>query len=1183
MAAEFDIAGTTLQSGLSVIEASAGTGKTYTITRLVPRLLLDGTAQELSQILLVTYTTDAAGELADRVRHVLEALQSPPPDDEQHRDPGLHAIRSRFPQPAIAETVGRALRDIDRLNVSTIHSFCQRILQDESVFCGVPVLPELLTDRGELIREVLHDVWEDAVPTDPTLAALAAAGTLSLDDDTKLAQLASTLEDFEPRPPAEDLDAILHALDACRGAFSKAVREELHAFLKDVPDPAWNKDSQSAKLRNDHLAALGPDAPLEQWIPAVEWIHGLTLGKGGAIKATSKANKELIAKASALPFSQAAGTSIRTLNAIPRAWQIHALRSVITTTKERLAAGRQLTYDGLIRSVRDALLRGPQRRQLLSRLRHRFRIALVDESQDTDPDQFAIFRTVFLDTDGDEAARDHRLVLVGDPKQAIYAFRGADLNTYLAARDQATASNLSTLNRTFRAPEALVRAVNALFRAPNAFRNPGIVFEPARSGLQGSDAFLDDGPDAVRRRVEVWIAPDDEAQGYSSNAKRLPRISGEVASEIARLLNSNATLAGDGERAVQPGDFAVLVSRHTEADAVKEALSARGIPCVAAGGADVMSTDEADELFRILSALDNPRRQDLRFAALSTRMLGRNDADLAEMARDGDGMLAGFTAWQATLMRHGVAAALVEIDRDTGLGTRLAGADDGERRLTNFRQLTDILQAAFLTHGCRPNRLLRWFGTEITRAKQDDRAAVEERQQQLERDTKAVRIVTMHSAKGLEFPLVFCPFLGAPVESARQAWKILSDPSAPHPLLVHAPSADDETLAALQAAEFEDRLRLAYVAMTRARAKLWIYAGAASGSKEPSVLDWLFRGTEPDLPAEITLRGARHADGLDRLAGEGGAADVICIRTPPRATDIPWTGEARAADSAALAALPEPALPAVWTMTSFSELTREKNPKGEEAAAGDHPEEPPDPAAGNAFLDAPGGASIGTAVHDWIEGWDFSPPEAASVRAHFGRYTLPLMSEGAPLHERLTSVFSELRSSRLPLFDCSIAAACPDPAASEWHFQLPIETGISPRRLAEIFSRHGEDRYAPMLEALEQDEVPGYLHGFIDRIAFHDGQWGVIDWKTNRLGPSAASHSDHATLLECAMRSHYLLQMHLYIVALRRFLGQTRGTLPAWLVFLRGVRADTAEGILEIRPPEALINELDGLFRRHSP
>lgn len=1186
MSAKFDIATTPIHPGLSVIEASAGTGKTYTITRLVPRLLLDSTVGSLSEILLLTYTKDAAGELADRVRHVLESLISSPGPDEKHRDPGLHALRCGHSAQHIATKIGQALLDIDRLNVSTIHSFCQRVLQDESVLCGLPVMPELLTDRSELVHEVLQDIWEAQVSSDPVLAALATVGSLSLTNDAELAGLASVLEDFEPRPAVQNLSNALDSLSRCRHAFNEPLRMELREFLDSVPVNAWSKDSQSESLRANHLEALDPASPLERWIPAIHWLKTLSLSPGGAIKSTSKANKALIAGSASLRFSQVVEDAAAVIHAIPRAWQIHALRSVITTVGERLESGRQVTYDGLVRRVRDALLHGPGRATLLARLRRRFRVALVDESQDTDPAQFAIFKSIFLEANGEEPPSDHRLVLVGDPKQAIYAFRGADLNTYLAARDNSPPDNRSTLNCTFRAPEALVRAVNAFFRSPRSFHNPGITFEPARSGLGGEDCFLDDGPDASHRRVEVWLAPDEEAKSFSSNRKRLRRISGEVATEITRLLSSGTKFTGgrDDGRHVHPGDFAVLVSRHTEAKAVKDALYARNIPCVAAGADDIMSSEEATELFRILSALDAPRRKELRFAALSTRMLGYDDASLAALASTENSMLEEFTAWQATMTRHGIAAALAETDRDTGLSTRLASTTDGERRLTNFRQLTDLLQSAFLTHGNRSGRLLRWFGAEINRATQDGKAPAEERQQQLERDTKAVRIVTMHSAKGLEYPLVFCPFLGAPVEGGGKSWKILADPSVTLPLLVFPEAAGEETLEALRAAAFEDRLRLAYVAMTRAKVKLWIYAGATTTRPQRSVLDWLLCGGGEETPEADSLRGSTHAAGLVALTKAGSASDVIFTQPPPPALDNRWKGGAMAA-LAPLAALPAPVLPGAWTMTSFSGLTREKNPKGDDGTA--FPEPPPDPTnelvPEDTFLDAPGGAAMGTAVHDWIERWDFSAPDPSAVRDHFARYNLPQPPIPPPLHERITAMLSDLRSSRLPFFGCTVAAACPDPAASEWHFQLPVEDGISPLLLAKIFDRHGHKDYAPMLEALEKDELPGYLHGFMDRIAFHAGQWGVIDWKTNRLGGTAAIHRDPETLLAASMRSHYLLQMHLYLVALRRFLGRTTAAPTAWLVFLRGVRADSADGILEIRPSESFLDDLDQLFRRPAP
>lgn len=1177
MRADFEINRTPLNPGLSVIEASAGTGKTYTLTLLVPKMLLDGTVDHLSEILLVTFTKDAAGELAERVRHVLERLHEPPGEDEQRRHPDLFALRQEHPPGRVREVIGRALLDIDRLNVSTIHSFCQRILSDESTSCGLPVMPDILPDGGEVLQDAVHDVWASHMEGNETLASLAAAKLLSLQNDECAASLAAGLGTFRADPDPPPLGEALARLQSCRASFTSSVLAELENFVSKVPPKLWNTAAFSASLRADRIAALPREAAFVAWIESVRWLAKLGLQKGGLIKGTSNEGKALSGEAQGLESVKLAHEAERESDAVSWTWQIHCAREATRSLERKLKADRLLTYDALISQVHTALVHSRNRGTLRKRLRQRFKVALVDESQDTDLKQFEIFRAIFLGDGGDAAPNMHRLVLVGDPKQAIYAFRGADLNTYLDARDLAAVENISTLNRTFRAPADLVRAINAFFLRENAFRNPAIRFMPAESGLAGKDVLLDDGPNAENRRVEVWIAPEDKADGYSSKPKRLGRISSEVASEITRLISSGAKIvdrAGDAvtERTVQPGDFAVLVGRHEEGEAVRSALLSRGVPCVTSGGEDVMASEEASELLCILAALEEPHRRDLRFAALATRLLGRKDIDLDSLAESEDAMLAEFTGWQATMARRGIAAALAEIDRSQGIGTRIAATRNGERRITNIRQLTDLLQAAFLAHGSRPQRLLRWLKSEIVRATSGDAHTVEERQQQLERDTKAVSVMTMHSAKGLEYPLVFVPFLGAPANGRQASCRKFAPRGAHVPMVVRTQGIRPEVEQGLKDLDLEDRLRLAYVAMTRAKVKLWIYAGTTHRSKndDPSVLDWLLGGDEP-------APGETHATAIPALASAGKASDVIHVRIPPAADDKHWIPSTHTGRNE-LRALEAPPCFNIWTMTSFSNLTREKHPKGDDVASAQVGSEIP-PARmvqENAFATSPGGPLVGSAIHDWIERWDFTPPEEKAVRRHLSAYAFP---ETSIFAGQITGMLEELRQATLPRWGCTIADACPQPAASEWHFQLPLRDSLSPHKLAEIFARHGHGDYAPMLEALEQDEISGYLHGFIDRLAFCNGKWGVIDWKTNKLGAGDGCHRESSRLMACAMSSHYLLQMHLYLVALRRFLGTRTLTPPAWLVFLRGVRANSSDGILEVLPETALLDDLDTLFR----
>lgn len=1168
MSGEFDFAASPVAKGLSVIEASAGTGKTYAISHLVPRLLLDGTVASVGDILLVTFTKAAAAELADRVRRVLEGLAAPAPPA---MDAGAMRLRERFGAEKTQEVISKALLDLDRLNVSTIHSFCMQVLQSEGSLCGVPVLPELVPDASDVVEEALHDLWETEVAGDPLLAAVAADCKWNVEGDLWFITQALSIPEVTFLPEPKPLAAVVRCLREGARQFTDDCCAAVAAVLAEVD--RWTKKAPTEGERRGLLdslrAADGPDAP--GFLAAVRALANAP----SWINAASAANKERKAALASCEAVRLACDFVRELDAFGWHFRIHCLKRIRVRVRETLHARRCITYDGLVATLFNALTTGRSAAALAAVLRERYKVALIDESQDTDPRQFAIFGKIFLDS-----GEPGRLVLIGDPKQAIYAFRGADVNTYLDARDRA-AGNGFTLTKTYRAPQALVHAVNAVFRRENAFLKEGLHFHPGESGLEGDTVLEVDGT-MFESRLEGWIVPDGD-EAYANKSKRTGRIAEIVATEIVGLLNARARIVskhdGGARSPVRPGHCAVLVSTHREAEAVEAALRTRGVPVVRAGGDDVMTTEEAGELLVLLRALREPRRTGLLLAALSTRLMGY-DAEAVRRVRDngGEKEFVDFLHWQAVWRRHGVAAALATLDNEAGVSVRLAGMVGGERRITNLRQLTGLLQAASAETGNDSARLVRWLASELARA--GTRSDVEERQLQLESDAEAVQVVTMHAAKGLEYPLVFCPFLWSarPVEGVCRLAR-RGQPTC----LVDANLADDPRIAdELLRSDIEDRLRLAYVALTRASVRVWIVAGELSGPRSKSAasaVDWLLR---TDASEDFTTwqhsaaspgRGSRHRAGMEALAAAGNAQSEIVWSEPPQPDNAVWAGE-EDKGTEALSALKRPEIPLPWELTSFSALTREKSPY-----AGTDEVAKPEPRLelGNAFADAPGGTAVGTAVHDWIEGWNFGRLDTEQLKEHLACYPLAGAAGARPLAESVGAMLGELRETVLPGMEATVAEACPEPGASEWLFQLPVKEVLDTAALAAIFARHGEEAYAPLLANLPGDRLRGYLHGFIDRIAVHGGQWGVIDWKTNYLGPSGSDY-DTSGLLSCARHSHYILQAHLYLVALRRFLGREADIRGAWIVFLRGIRGGTAHGVLHVAPSTALMEALDNLF-----
>ncbi|MEY4939454.1 MAG: hypothetical protein RIQ93_1189 [Verrucomicrobiota bacterium] len=1221
---ELDLLHSPIEPGLTVIEASAGTGKTYSISHLVPRLLLEGTLPDLSKLLLVTFTKDAARELAERVRRVLTLLAAPAAADEAKTHRHVAALRPLLQDPAARARLDRALLDLDLLSVSTIHAFCQRTLQQAGSLCGLPVMPEITTDDREHLAPIVREQWFGTLSADATVAALATARGWELTAALKLINSFRRCQRPQSEPPVSSFAALRAELGRlCSHLTSPALVTSSEALIHTVPK--WNKAVANTASVLEQLAPLqqGRHETLAYW-QSLEFAVGLS----DQVSANTKVGKALRAQIVADEWFVALNQLSEVCRQLEWTWQHQLAHDAVPKLAQVMEARRLITQDGLIGALYRALHRSSpegaeQSARLADHLAERYHVALIDESQDTDPRQFAIFRRIFI-----ASARRRRLLLVGDPKQAIYGFRGADLSTYLMAR--ASADTGYTLTHTFRAPQPLVATINGFFQRPGAFHHPDMAFQPAVSALAFDRQLLRAGVPCSR--LEAWIAPDDQLKAYSAKGRRMSTLSARIASTIVDLLRHGElrTTHRDGRPAetvrVTPGQFAVLVATREQADAMAQALHARAVPVVVNSGADVFASEEARELHTLLRALLDPRRTRRLRAALATRLLGFDASALAGLDQPGANgeqrsvvWLDHFLRLNQTWVTRGLAALLAEFERpEISLTHRLAlEPHTGERRATNYRHLTDLLLEAAREVAPLPGEIVRWLGQQIARA--EDRSEAEERQLHLSSDREAVQVVTMHKAKGLEYPLVFCPYLAESLKEHKGVGQLpgtaADSATGNADVLVNLDLLDENTKAAriqkLMAAQLEERLRLAYVALTRAQVRLWICSYSAAAKFDlASPLDWLMRTdletTEHPAysPAWATAaresRGPRHAATLVALGahphGEGpnGNTPAITFRDPPPESPDRYTRGTADSPNAnpGLAALPPPVVPPGWRITSFSTLTREKHAHGVPLVLS------PQPAvlaaadrigggqAGLLFLTAPGGAAIGTAVHDWIENWDLGTVDANALSRHIAAARLPVPQQGQPTwQDAFTGLFSSLRLIRLPgCGDAPLHEICPEPHGSEWHFHLPLKGALSVRDLARCFEEHADPLhrpYAVMLAALSEERFQGLLQGFIDRLVRCGPAWGVIDWKTNRLGATLSDYTE-ARLLQCAADEHYLLQAHLYLVALRRYLWALGINEPeiagAWLVFLRAIVPGESRGVLHINPPVAMLDALDSLF-----
>ena len=1130
-------------AGMRLLEAGAGTGKTWTIAALLLRLLLEQRL-EIGRILVVTYTRAASGELRGRIRarlvEALAAFEAGTADEAYLRE-----LVSRHDARQAQARLRLAIESFDEAAIFTIHGFCQRALGESAFAAGQSFERELLADQREMVAAVARDAWRRALAEASPQWAAWLIGRFG-GPDGLAATVAAHLGRGDATLAAPAAAGRLAAEQAFAAAYAE-VRQlwqaEAQAILARIAAAPLHQGSYAPAKMQPRRAALArylahetPLLPLPQDIDHFGLAKiAAKLNKGGQLP-----EHPFFAAVDAL-CAAAERLEAACENAVRRFAHdfLLAARSELAARKRR--SGQQ-SYDDLLADLAQAL-DGPAGPQLAADLRTRYRVALVDEFQDTDPLQLRIFTRIF-------GTDDRPLVFVGDPKQAIYGFRGADVFAYLAARERADAGYALVENR--RSDPPLLAAVNALFDRPRPFLLDGLPFEPAVAAEQPRRACrIDDGA----APLTVWtMRQPPETKSFTKEAA-LALAAEAAAADIARLLRLAADgRAALGERALVGGDIAVLVRRHREGDAVRQALARHGIACVSMGGGSIWHSPEAEEVERLLLAIAAPAREGLVRAALATVLLGADAVQLAAWMRDEQSWSAQLDKFHDDLLlfrARGFMALWRRLLRREGIVARLLARPDGERRLTNYRHLAELLQAAEHASALDCEGLARHI------ARQREVPEGEENLLRLESDAQLVRIVTIHAAKGLQYPVVYCPFLWHGPQAQDQRWPVRAH-DAGQACLDFGSERIDALRAAAEREAAAEELRLAYVALTRAEHRCILAWGKVNDCAR-APLAWLLFGPRDENAAADDPRARLAAwlethdkAGLDAelqklAAGLQGALAVLPLPddgsvSPPAPVSMPAAVARRFAGR----------IPPPWRVQSFSALAArlaEEEERGDRDAAGTAitaAAAPPAPSFGSiqAF---PRGTRAGSCLHALFERSDFqgrvpAAPVAAAVLAEFG-----YAAEWQPVLERLVA---DVVATPLNAAGLHLAAVPRSERLVELEFAFPLGSTTA---------------------------QAGYMKGFIDLVFRHEGRWYIVDWKSNWLGDGRDAYAPEQ--LAAAMRAHrYDLQLRIYAAALKRALALREPQLDweesfggVFYLFLRGMSPGSAHGVYFSRPGAAEI------------
>jgi exodeoxyribonuclease V beta subunit len=1180
--------------GANLIEASAGTGKTYTITGLFLRLLLEKNLA-VHQILVVTFTEAATEELKDRIRSkIRDAIDAF--STGKSRDSFLDKLVRQHPSPGKAiPPLREALRTFDEAAIFTIHGFCRRMLRENAFESGSLFDTELVTDPSGMVQESVDDFWRRHLYTaSPLFVNHALENRFTPRGLLSLLRRKMNQPFLRIIPEDEGADTGLQE-KRFRESFSK-VRERW-SFVKNEVEPILTS------YEGLHKGQYNP-SKVGLWMKEMDDLFAYGENTPGLFPDFKKFSRSEVEKTSNLkkgfappkhPFFDLCEDLYRASQDLEIAFtkrllglKVRIFKEVGEELSKRKTEKNVQTFDDLLLKLQ-AALEGKGGKDLAIAIRRKYRAALIDEFQDTDPVQYSIFQSIF-------GRGGSILFLVGDPKQSIYGFRGADIFAYMEAADKV--NSRYTLAENWRSEPRLIEAVNVLFS------NPGRPFVYEK--LEFRRAAAADGKEEELFTIEgrkdspfnVWFMDTEKwanKEGVINKGVAQAKLPGLAAAEITRLLNlGKEGKALIGKRPLRANDIAVLVRQNVEALLMQRALSERNVPSVLYSTENLFDSHEALEMERFLAAVVEPNDESLLKAVLSLDMVGMTGEELERLTLDEaqwEKWLVKFRDYHDLWQERGFIRMLRSFLQGEKVLTRLITFSDGERRNTNLLHLMEVLHQASAERKLNMTGLLKW----LSEQRDPDAPRLEEHQLRLESDENAVNLVTIHKSKGLEYPIVFCPFSWDGIRSKKDKEPfVFHDPKNRMQLILDLGSEDEKPhRAEAEKEELAENLRLLYVALTRAKCRLYLVWGRFKGA-ETSAPAYLLHPPPVENTDKLvdTL-----AENFKRLTnGELLSSAKSLMKKPAAKVEVI---REPVADEERFSPLPEEMqiyrprsfaarIDQQWKISSFSSLISDRVHSEEgtdyDALTSWGAEDPvrvlEEPVGIFAF---PKGAKAGTFLHDIFEHLDFCDPSVSSRQDLVTRKLTQYGYDPSWLETVCDMVDKVLKVPLDPKRDdFSFSKVGNEDRLNELEFYFPLKF-LGPETVGRILARGGLDQEVPEhIERLNFSPLRGFMKGFMDMVFRFEDRYYLVDWKSNFLGANVEAYGLE-NLARAMEENFYTLQYTFYTLALNRYLklrakgyDYDRHFGGVFYVFLRGADPDKGSefGIYRDKPHRDLIDAL---------
>lgn len=1061
-------------SGIHVIEASAGTGKTYTICNIYLKLILTRNLHP-SEILVVTFTHMATEELKVRIRNrlneVLLLLQNNNWIDDQFlsSNVSLENINESI------KTLRFALSELDTSAVYTIHGFCQKVLADDPFHSRALFESEILQDENTLINEIISDYWRKyIINADPLLLKFLEEKKISFNH---FKNIVSKIKNINEVTPA----------------------------LSIIPE---------------QLNTLFSADKFKDYVNDADELYVLII--------------------------------------------YHFIYYYFKELPARKSLKQQRTFDDLLNILHSSLT---DNSELIQLIRNQYKTVLIDEFQDTDIIQYEIFQKFFFD-------EKSLVFFIGDPKQSIYSFRGADIYAYIKARN--SADNIFTLNTNWRSSPELIDSVNYLYsNSEYPFINKEIKFTNVKSAENKSQLVIKDSLKSLN-----FIYLNDDQQTISKSAAE-DIVIDLACQNILSLINLSYSdkayfydSINNSIQRLQLSDIAILVDTNDQADSFKNRLAQSGISSAIYKGKNVFETPVATNLFLILQAIIN-NNSNYIFTALSTPLINYSADEIYKIKNDSslyDQVFQIFFSLLNTWQISGFMSSFRLLLNKFNIKQKILSSSLGERQLTDLLHIAELLQKESISEHYTANDLLQWFAMQINEIDKS-----EEKQLRLETDEGSLKILTIHSAKGLEFPIVFLPFAWSPIKKSDPPYSyhnIKTDLKNIHLL-------ENKNISALADIEsLAEDSRLLYVALTRAKFRCYVYTGNITYSRKK---------INPSNSALFTLL---EADNYTELSNKLSANSNITLQyANENKTQNLSTRKTSKDDIANLSyKINKRVIQQSWSISSYSSILHnmEINKIDEPSNFTDEKVEADLPSTG--FFAFPAGPDAGSCIHEIFEKIDFTRPISeqkqviTSVLFKYG-YASQQNSYVDCIESMLINVISKtlIKHNNLSLSKIDIADRL-----IEWKFYLSINK-IHGDQFKSLFKKHFnlsvDSEFYNLISKKEIHINNGYLTGFIDLIFRYENKYYIIDWKSNHLGNSYSDYNE--SQISEAMNEHsYNLQYLLYTIALNRYLENNLQDYSyednfggVLYLFVRGIDTySNNNGIFYVKPEINFINEFSSLI-----